>query len=200
MKEVMSEVSTSDEELVARSQAGSTEAFACLVRRYQDYVHNAVVHLIGHGPEVEDFTQEVFMKAYRGLDGFKGRSRFSTWLYGIMLNCVRSHWRRQGRAPRMMSLEAGGDADTSPPDPPAAPATGPMEQVLKKERVEVVRRCIRKLQRNLREVLVLRDIQGLPYSDLAETLDVPLGTVKSRLARARRALKEELEPVLGEEL
>ena len=75
-----------------------------------------------------------------------------------------------------------------------------MEQVLKKERVEVVRRCIRKLQRNLREVLVLRDIQGLPYSDLAETLDVPLGTVKSRLARARRALKEELEPVLGEEL
>jgi RNA polymerase sigma-70 factor (ECF subfamily) len=195
----MSEDAPSDDELIARSQRGDTRGFAQLVKRYQDYMHNAVVHLVGPGEDAEDLTQEVFMKAYRGIDGFKGRSRFSTWLYGIMLNCVRSHWRRQGRGPDVVSLEAGGDEDSSPPDPPDQSAAGPMQQVLRQERVEVVRRCIRKLSPTLREVLVLRDLQGLPYADLAESLDVPLGTVKSRLARARNALRDEIQPILGDQ-
>jgi RNA polymerase sigma-70 factor (ECF subfamily) len=194
----MHDDSPSEEELIARSQDGDTEGFAQLVDRYQDYMHNAIVHLVGPGADAEDLFQEVFMKAYRGIDGFRRRSRFSTWLYGIMLNCVRSHWRRAGRGPKVMSLEAGGEDESSAPDPADCSGTGPMEEVLKQERVEVVRRSIRRLRPNLREVLVLRDLQGLAYEELAETLDVPLGTVKSRLARARRALRDEIQPILGE--
>ena len=196
----MDDASPSDEELIERSQSGDPEAFAGLVERYQDYMHNAVVHLVGPGHDADDLTQEVFMKAYRGLSGFQKRSRFSTWLYGIMLNCVRSHWRKKGRGPDVMSLEAGGEEDKSPPDPPARKQVRPDERMLQQERVKVVRASIRKLPHDLREVVVLRDLQGLAYREMAHTLDLPLGTVKSRLARGRRALRDEIAPILGDEL
>lgn len=194
----MPEASHSDETLIERSRSGDTDAFAELVRRYQDYMHNAVVHLVGAGHDAEDLTQEVFMKAYRGLPGFQQRSQFSTWLYGIMLNCVRSHWRKKGRGPDLMSLEAGGHDDQSAPDPPARRTSRPEERVMQEERIEVVRRGIQQLPPDLREVVVLRDLQGMAYKELAQTLDLPLGTVKSRLARGRRALRDEIAPILAE--
>ena len=91
----MAEASPSDAELVRKAQAGRADAFGLLVQRHQDYVYNAVCHLIGSGQDAEDIAQEVFVSAYRALAGFEGRARFTTWLYGIMLNSVRSHWRRR---------------------------------------------------------------------------------------------------------
>ncbi len=102
----MAEAAPSDAELVRLAQkgragrSGRTEAFGMLVERHQDYVYSAVCHLIGSGQDAEDIAQDVFVSAYRALDGFEGRARFTTWLYGIMLNSVRSYWRRQQEGDR----------------------------------------------------------------------------------------------------
>ena len=193
----MDDGSCSDVELVGRVRGGDSGAFAVLVSRYQDYMFNAIVHLVGPGHDVEDLAQEVFLKAYRGLKGFGGRAKFSTWLYGIMLNCVRSHWRTRGRRPTLVSLHAG--ADPYRPDPEQqAPGDGPPEEVMRAERVDMVRSAIGELSEDLREVIVLRDLQGLSYEHLAASLKLPLGTVKSRLSRARSALKDKIAPLMGE--
>jgi RNA polymerase sigma-70 factor (ECF subfamily) len=188
-----------DDQLVARSREGETEAFAELISRYEDYMYNTIGHMVGFGQDAEDLCQEVFMRAYKGLGSFRGNARFKTWLYSIMLNCVRSHWRRKGRGPDVMSLDGGGDEDQSWSDPPSR-EDGPERKVTREETIRSVRAGIAALSENLREILVLRDLQGLSYKELAETLDLPLGTVKSRLARARDALKDELSPVLKGEL
>ncbi len=195
----MDEVSCSDAELVRRTCRGESDAFALLVSRHQDYVYNAVVHLVGQGWDAEDLAQEVFLKAYRSIGGFRRKARFSTWLYGIMLNCVRSHWRRQGRRPRVVSLNPGVADDGPAPDPPS-PQDGPLDQAVRSERVSFVRCCIAKLPEELREVIVLRDLEGLSYKELARSLSLPLGTVKSRLFRARRALRARIVPVMADEL
>ncbi|MFW6457060.1 MAG: sigma-70 family RNA polymerase sigma factor [Planctomycetota bacterium] len=193
----MNNTSANESDLIDRAKDGDREAFTVLVRRYQDYVHNAVVHMVGRGQDAEDLSQEVFLKAFRGISGFKQRSKFSTWLYGIMLNCVRSFWRRQGRGPDEVSLDAGGDPDCSAPDPKGASHERPLDHLLSKERVEIVRAAIHKLDPKRKEVIVLRDLQGLSYKELATCLEVPVGTIKSRLARARSALREKIEQVLG---
>lgn len=194
----MNEESSSDADLVERARRGDTAAFARLVTRYEDYIYNVVGHMVGFGPDASDLTQEVFLKAFRGLEGFEGRSKFKTWLYGIMLNCVRTHRRRRGRGPEVWSLEAGGSEDNPAPHPPAR-QRGSLARTIAGERVELVRRTIRSLPQEMREILVLRDLQGLSYRELGQSLELPMGTVKSRLARARRRLKEELQPHLSAE-
>ena len=194
----MVQTSCDDAELVVRTCRGDNDAFAELVARYQDYMHNTIGHMVGFGQDAEDLTQEVFLKAYRGLGGFRRRAQFSTWLYGIMLNCVRSYWRHKGRRPNVVSLDrsAGEDGDDPAPDPPS-PTDGPDGEVERSENVAMIRAAIGRLPEELREIVVMRDLQGMSYEDLALTLDLPLGTVKSRLARARSALKDAVAPLLG---
>ncbi|MFP4176284.1 MAG: RNA polymerase sigma factor [Candidatus Brocadiia bacterium] len=193
----MTDSCDTDGKLIGRAVAGDQEAFGELVRRNKDYVYNAAVHLLGPTPEAEDVAQEVFVKACRGIDGFRGECSFSTWLYGIMLNCVRSRWRKQGRRPDVLSLEANGDEedDGFSPEPEDTDADGPEERLLREERRDLVRRAILRLPTQFREIVILRDLQDLSYRELSAALDIPLGTVKSRLARARDALREELVPV-----
>jgi RNA polymerase sigma-70 factor (ECF subfamily) len=193
----MEQTSVNEEELIERAKDGDSEAFAVLVRRHQDYVHNAVVHMVGRGQDAEDLTQEVFLKAFRGISGFRQNSRFTTWIYGIMLNCVRSFWRREGRGPEEVSLDAGGEEDCPSPEPAGRSDDKPLNRLLSKERVKLVREAIQRLDPDMKEVVVLRDLQDLTYKELSSCLDVPLGTVKSRLARARRALRDEIEDMLG---
>jgi RNA polymerase sigma-70 factor (ECF subfamily) len=188
----MTKASPSDEELVEKSQAGRAESFGLLVERHQDYVYNAVCHLIGSGQDAEDIAQEVFVSAFRALGGFEGRARFTTWLYGIMLNSVRSHWRRQKRV-TVLSMSAEDD-DDGPGRQVAAEQESPAETALRTEQVSAVRAAIGELEDNLREIIVLRDIQGLSYEELAAALELPDGTVKSRLHRARKELTEKLRP------
>jgi len=187
----MTKASPSDEELVKKAQAGRTDAFGLLVERHQDYVYNAVFHLVGRGADAEDIAQEVFVSAYRALSGFKGRARFTTWLYGIMLNAVRSYWRRRKRV-TVLSVDA--DDDDGPGRQIPAKQESPAETSMRAERVRAVRAAIGALDENLREIIVLRDIQGLSYEELSEALALPDGTVKSRLFRARRELTEKLKP------
>ena len=184
----MGEAPCSDAELVVRTCSGDTDAFAVLVQRHQDYIYNAALHMVGSAQQAEDVAQEVFLKAFRGLRGFRQRAKFSTWLYGIMVNCVRSHWRRVRRRPDPVSLDGNPNTDNPSPDP-ASPDGGPLSESVRREEVEMVRRAIAGLASGFREVIVLRDIEGLSYEELAQTLDVPLGTVKSRLFRARNALR-----------
>jgi len=187
----MAEATTSEAELLRRARSGEVEAFGQLVEHYQDYVYNVVFHLVGSDREAEDIAQEVFMRAYTHLDRFQGRARFSTWLYGIALNCARTMWRKRGRRGRVVMSQADGDADMPLP---AANADGPEDELLRQERVAQVRAAIAALDGEMREAIVLRDIQGLAYEEMAEVLGVALGTVKSRLHRARQALRDILGP------
>ncbi len=188
----MPEALPSDADLIARTREGDAEAFGRLVERNQDYVYNLVYHLVGGEQDAEDIAQEVFVRAYKGIGRFEGRAKFSTWLYGIMLNCVRSFWRRRARR-RTFTLGPGGEDDEDERPEPESGGDNPFEATMREERIETVRSAIAELDHELREIVVLRDIHGLPYEELAEVLDLPAGTVKSRLHRARSVLKEKLE-------
>ncbi len=194
----MGETAPSDAELVRRARKGDVEAFGRLVQRHEDYVFNAVFHLVGDEKDTEDLAQEVFLRAFDNLNGFEGRAKFTTWIYGIMLNTVRGHWRRSKRR-QTLSLERAREDKSRPDIAPEAEQDGPLGSALRREHVEVVREAINELDEQLREILVLRDIQGMVYAELAEVLELPEGTVKSRLYRARQQLKEVLEPYFGRE-
>jgi RNA polymerase sigma-70 factor (ECF subfamily) len=193
----MPEARPSDMELVRSARNGNVDAFGVLVTRHQDYIHNAVFHLVGNRQDAEELSQEVFVRAFSSLDGFRGKARFTTWVYGIMLNTVRSHWRRAGRH-TVLSLDASDEEDAHGNPGPVSPADTPQEASLRLEDIDTVRRAIAHLDEDLREITVLRDIQGLTYDELAATLGVPQGTVKSRLHRARHQLKAKLLPYYGD--
>ena len=188
----MAKAAPSDAELVQKAQAGQADAFGLLVERHQDYVYSSVCYLIGGGHDAEDIAQDVFVSAYRALRGFEGRARFTTWLYGIMLNSVRNYWRRQKRV-TVLSVDPA-EEDGNPGPQIAAKQDGPAEMSVRAERVSVVRDAIAGLDESLREIVVLRDIQGLSYEELADALELPDGTVKSRLYRARQQLMQRLKP------
>ena len=189
----MGEASQSDVDLVARTCGGEAEAFGVLVSRYEGQLYSAVVHLVGER-DAEDIAQEVFMKAFRGLGGFRREAKFSTWLYGIMMNCVRTHWRSGRRRRGVFSLDGNNPGEDAPLDPPS-PRDGPVADSVRRETVEMVRYAIGELDGELREIVVLRDIEGLSYDEMSHVLGLPLGTVKSRLFRARSVLKDTMAPM-----
>jgi RNA polymerase sigma-70 factor (ECF subfamily) len=190
------DVPSREAELVERARNGDVGAFGRLVEASQDYIYNAVFHMVGDDQDAADITQEVFMRAFRKLDRFEGRARFTTWAYGIMLNCVRSHWRRTKRRTVLPLASDSADGDSSRTDP-AADTAGPVEAAERREKVEDVRTAIAALDEDLREIIVLRDIEGLSYEELGNALELEAGTVKSRLHRARQALRQKLEPLYG---
>ena len=186
--------------LVDRARAGETGAFEALVRRYQGWVFTLALRMVGDRAEAEDLAQDVFLKAYRGLRGFKGASRFSTWLYAIAshhcLNHLKARGRRGGLPRRGRDNPATGDdlpalVDRLPDGAPRADAL--LERA---DLVRIVQAEMAHLTEEHRMVLILRDIQGLPYEEIARTLGVELGTVRSRLHRARMEMKARLAPHL----
>ncbi len=193
----MAEASPSDAELVRQARRGNVSAFGDLVQRHQDYIYNAVFHLVSDEQDAEDLAQEVFLRAYDGLESFRGEARFTTWVYGIMLNTVRSFWRRTRRR-AVVSLDRELNPEEGPRPELPAEADGPQTQTMRREKVRMVRAAIAELEDDLREIIVMRDIQGLTYEELADAIGVPDGTVKSRLHRARGRLKDILEERYGE--
>jgi len=190
-------VSSSEADLLGRARGGDVDAFGLLVEQNQDRIYNAVYHLVGNDEDAEDIAQEVFVRAFRNLGRFAGRAKFSTWLYGIMLNSVRSYWRRRRGQPAVR-LEGPEEEDNGPGTDPPARGDGPLDASVRREQVRLVRAAIAELDEDLREIVVLRDIRGLSYEELEEALSLPAGTVKSRLHRARQALKDKLEPLYGQ--
>ncbi len=181
-----------DAALIARAQQGDTAAFRQLFRRHQGTVSRIVYRMIGPSPDVEDVVQDVFLNVYRSLPSFRGDAKFSTWLYRLATNVTRMHLRRGRSRPRF--------ADQEVPEAPrdGAPIETPEVEVERAERVRALYRLLDTLSEKKREVLVLHDLEGVPAKEIAEALDIPVLTVRTRLFYARKELYAALaaEPAL----
>jgi RNA polymerase sigma-70 factor (ECF subfamily) len=196
---VPSALRLTDAELAAASGNGDPAAFGELVLRHQDRAYNLAFRLTGSPEDAADTVQEAFLKAYRGIRSFRRQSSFYTWLFRIVVNEVRSRRRRKGYSRRAeFSLDAANDGDPAR-GPAAARSDGPdpSEEASLAERRQIVEAALQALEFEQRAIIALRDIEGRDYAEIAEVLGCPAGTVKSRLHRARMALKEALAPKLG---
>ncbi len=185
-----------DAEVIARVRAGDAEAFGILVERYGGRLQRLVRGFVRGEEEVEDVVQDAFLKAFSRLDRFDGRSAFYTWLYRIAANTAMDHNKKVRRRPRPLSLDgppAGDEGDGGPAAPaPAHPGPAPEHGAMRSELRDAIDRALDSLPDRHREVIVLREIEGLSYEEIARTLRVSRGTVESRLFRARERLRARL--------
>jgi len=185
-----------DAVFVARCQQGQTEEFAILVRRHQKKMLNTAFRMIGDYDEACDVVQEAFLAAYRAIGKFRGDSRFSTWLSGIVMNKARDHLSQKlARNRREEPLDGAPSRTEGMPFEGSDPADTQLE---KKERDARIQKCIDCLDGEHKEMLILRDIQAYSYEEIGTMLKLPPGTVRSRLFRARTALKESMQRLLGD--
>jgi RNA polymerase sigma-70 factor (ECF subfamily) len=190
-----------DAGFVARCRRGDTDAFSNLVRRHQKKMINTAYRMIGDYEEACDVVQEAFLSAYRAIGNFRGDSRFSTWLCGIVLNHARNHLTQKAARLRREAVSLDDPVKTqngSLLNEPRSREESIVERIEKRERDAKVQECIGFLDGEQKEVLVLRDIQGYSYEEIGAMLKLPEGTVKSRLFRARSALKDGLLRVFGD--
>jgi len=179
----------SDDELVEAFQAGDLSAFDDLVRRWDRKIQGAIYRIMGSEEEARDLCQETFLKAYRALRAFKGEARFSSWLYQIALNVCRDRMRRK-RGRTLVSLDELDDAGNAPPLDQGPSA---LELVEKNDLARAVAGAVAALPDDQREVIVLKEYQGLTFLEIAEVLGLPTSTVKTRLYRGLVQLRERLE-------
>ncbi len=179
----------SDQSLVNQAAAGSRDAFDELVVRYRRRVYNLVRALTGGDSEAEDLVQDVFIRAYRAIGGFRGDSAFRSWLYRIAINVVHTHVDKRRVRDAVLVAPTGDD------DPMDEVATADdLEQTLLRR--QVIDRALGTLPEELRVLIVLRDVQGLKYDEIADVVKTPRGTVESRLFRARQRLRPLLETLI----
>jgi RNA polymerase sigma-70 factor (ECF subfamily) len=186
-----------DQILVERVQRGDKKAFELLVSKYQRKLMRLVSRLVYDQAEAEDVVQEAFIKAYRALPNFRGESAFYTWLYRIGINTAKNHLVTQGRkAPTSTDAdvdEAEGFADADG----LKDINTPESLLLSKQIAQTVNAAMHALPEELRNAITLREIEGLSYDEIAEVMLCPIGTVRSRIFRAREAIAEKLRPLLG---
>ncbi|MBI4356076.1 MAG: sigma-70 family RNA polymerase sigma factor [Candidatus Omnitrophica bacterium] len=188
-----------DDELIQRSQQGDLQAFDGLVLRHQARLFNFLYRLLNHYEEAKELTQETLVRAFRGIKGFRGEAMFSTWLYTIATNLARNRIRQLQRTRNVI---AGSLDDPVSPEPgaPAHDAPDPQPSaaglIEAEERERLVWAAVHRLEEPYRTAVILRDLQGLAYEEIATICACALGTVKSRLARAREQLKRLLEGIL----
>jgi RNA polymerase sigma-70 factor (ECF subfamily) len=187
--------SETDQKLVQRAQRGDLRAFDLLVLKYQGRISALVSRYISDPGEVEDVTQEAFIKAYRALERFRGDSAFYTWLYRIAANAAKNHLVAKGRRPRSdASIE---DAEAFDEFGSSSDSGSPEAIAMGDELVGVVDAAMQALPEELRAALTLRELEGLSYDDIAEVLGCPVGTVRSRIFRAREAIDERVREQRG---
>jgi RNA polymerase sigma-70 factor (ECF subfamily) len=194
---------TRDEDLeyVVLCQKGDTEAFDVLVERHQKKMLNIAYRMLGDYAEACDVAQEAFLAAYKSIKKFKAEAKFSTWLYRIVVNYSKNRLKQLRSIAKRESVSIDDFGERKAEGAlcqSAANDTNPGAQMEQRERETQVQKCITSLDEEYREVLVLRDIQGLSYEEIKDILKIPDGTVKSRLSRARNALKECLVRVIGD--
>lgn len=181
-----------EQRLVQASRRGDAAAFEELVYRYQDRIFNLVYRLVGDFHDACDLTQETFLKAFQGLKGFRGKASFFTWLYRIAVNSSLS-LRKRSRGEALKTANWPSDAELASRCGNPLKTDEPVSATLAKEQVELVEQAIASLEEELRVVVILRDIEELDYARIARILEIPRGTVKSRLHRARLELRGKLK-------
>ena len=184
-----------DQLLVERVQRGDKKAFDILVRKYQHKLVKLISRYVHDSSEVFDVTQEAFIKAYRAIPNFRGESAFYTWLYRIGVNTAKNYLIGQGRRPPSVDVDAE-DAEYFDGDSELKESATPERLMVKDEVERTVFEAIEKLPEDLRTAIVLREIDGLSYEEIAETMGCPVGTVRSRIFRAREAVQNKLKPLL----
>ncbi len=184
-----------DQQLVERVQRGDKKAFDLLVLKYQHKVVNLVSRYVRDSGDAQDVAQEAFIKAYRALANFRGESAFYTWLYRIAINTAKNYLVAQSRRPPTSDLDAESaeqlDAGIRLKD-----YATPEKHLLKEEIAEHLHAAVEALPEDLRTAITLREVEGLSYEEIASAMDCPIGTVRSRIFRARAAIDAKLEPLL----
>jgi RNA polymerase sigma-70 factor (ECF subfamily) len=179
--------------LIEATLAGDKAAFGQLVGRYQDRLYNSLFRVLGSAEDARDLVQDAFVQAYVKLSSFRGTSAFYTWLYRIAFNLAMSHIRKQRPTASLDGRKSA--CGEEPVDGQPAPDAG----ITQRERVELVHAALAELSTEYRQILVLRELEGCRYDEIAEILDLPAGTVRSRLFRARMQLRDRLAPAMREE-
>ena len=184
-----------DQQLVERVQRGDRSAFDLLVRKYQHRVLKLVGRFVSDAAEAEDVAQEAFIKAYRALPAFRGDSAFYTWLYRIAINTAKNALVSNRRRPVDFNLDLQ-DPEQYERHARLKEADTPEGVLLTEEIRQVVEKALEQLPEDLRTAIVLRELEGLSYEEIAEAMDCPVGTVRSRIFRAREAIDKKLKPLL----
>ena len=187
-----------DQELVVRVQRGDNKAFDLLVLKYQLRLSKLVSRFLRNQSDVPDVVQEAFIKAYRALPNFRGDSAFYTWLYRIAINTAKNHLVSQSRKSPANSIDVQ-DAEDYGASEWLKEYASPEREALASELESTIYMAIDDLPSDLREAITLREIEGLSYEDIAVVMDCPIGTVRSRIFRAREAIDGKLEPILDDD-
>ena len=185
-----------DQELVSRAQDGDKRAFDLLVIKYQQKVAGLISRYLRDPNEIMDVAQDAFLKAYRALPGFRGESAFYTWLYRIAINTVKNHLVAQGRRPPGDDVEAE-VAEQMDFGHRLRDVGTPESLLLSEEIANTVQEALDDLPDDLRTAIVLRELEGLSYEEIANAMECPIGTVRSRIFRAREAIDKRLSPLLA---
>ncbi|MFW1678440.1 RNA polymerase sigma factor RpoE [Pontibacter sp. JAM-7] len=183
-----------DQQLVERVKAGDKRAFDLLVKKYQHKIVGLIGRYIYDSHEAMDVAQETFIKAYRALPRFRGDSAFYTWLYRIAINTAKNHLVARGRKPTDVDID---DAQYFEGDSDLKDIETPENQLYRDELEKVIKRTLDRLPEDLRVALTLREFEGLSYEDIASIMDCPVGTVRSRIFRARESIDKEIRPLLA---
>jgi len=186
-----------DQQLVERVQRGDKRAYELLVAKYQRKIHRLLSRLVRDAAEIEDITQEAFIKAYRALPQFRGESAFYTWLYRIAINTAKNHLVAQGRRVPTTTENNAEEAETFDAAEPLRDISTPESLLMSKQVAQTVNSAMLELPEELRTAITLREMEGLSYDEIAELMNCPIGTVRSRIFRAREAIAERLRPLLG---
>ena len=186
-----------DQQLVVRAQSGDKHAYGLLVAKYQRRLGRLISRFIRDPAETEDVTQEAFIKAYRALPSFRGDSAFYTWLYRIGINTAKNYLVSLGRRPPTSSQFDAEESEDFEGAELLQDVNTPENELMSKEVVAMVNATLLNLPEELRTALTLREIEGLSYEEIAEIMGCPIGTVRSRIFRAREAIAINLRPLLG---
>ena len=196
MNELTNNSAETDQELVRRVQRGDKSAFDCLVRKYQHKIIMMITRYLKDPSEAQDVAQDAFIKAYRALPNFRGESAFYTWLYRIAANSAKTHLASKGRKYANQAVDID-EAEKLANAPQLQGLDTPEQELANQQIIQVINDAIEDLPDDMRMAIILREFDGMNYEEIALTMDCPIGTVRSRIFRAREAIDNKLAPLLN---